>query len=46
MQYGCISFLKMMDLWMIETTAAEPADTEDRVYLPKHADEKLNTFIT
>lgn len=46
MQYRIISFLKMMDLWLVETTAAEPTDTENRVYLPKHADQKLNKFLS
>ena len=46
MQYRCISFLKMMDLWLVETTAAEPTDTENLVYLPKFVDEKLNQHLS
>lgn len=42
LQCRCISFLRMVDLRVVETTAAEPTDTQNRVYLPKQADQKLN----
>lgn len=46
MQYSCISFLKMMDLWLIEKTSSEPTDTENWVYLPKHVDQTLNKHLS